>query len=330
MENQLPSINKLAQALAKAQGSFRTPEINRTAEVKKEGKLLYETHYADLQEIIDCLRKPLSENGLCFLQITRQIDKNWFLVLELIHESGETKESYLPLNVSQTSQQLGSTLTYLKRYQLSAFFGLAADFDDDGGATEGKQVDFGTKGPKADKGASPQIKPVSNPPQSAPKPSPVTAKKPNHVPASLESLSELEAAFKARGLTDEDLTHLVRVGFGWQSAQLPQFLVDRMIEIVRTQAINSEKVREIASEMQSERQGKTTPQAKPDPADFIMPLGKEGVKGQPLNKLNESTLKDILSWAKGELEKTPPVKNMSEVFEIRANVAAHLASFGIS
>ncbi len=60
-----------------------------------------------------------------------------------MHESGESIETLLPLNVNQTNQQLGATLTYLKRYQLGAFFGLAADFDDDGNATEGNQVEFG-------------------------------------------------------------------------------------------------------------------------------------------------------------------------------------------
>ncbi len=137
----------LFQAFARAQGKFRTPNLNRTARVEKEGRLLYESHYADIQEIIDCIRVPLMENGLSFFQLAELQDKSWYLVLELAHESGEVKRSSLPLNVNQTNQQLGGTLTYLKRYQLSAFFGLAADFDDDGNATEGNQVSF-SDGPK--------------------------------------------------------------------------------------------------------------------------------------------------------------------------------------
>lgn len=136
------SQSELAKAFAKAQGQFRTPQLNRTAKVLKEGRLLYETHYADLQECIDCVKKPLSDNGLSFTQTTQLVGTQWMLVLDLIHESGESRQSFLPLNVQQTNQQLGGTMTYLKRYQLSAFFGLAADFDDDGNATESNDVEF--------------------------------------------------------------------------------------------------------------------------------------------------------------------------------------------
>lgn len=142
LEEKKRELNYLMEALSKAQGKFRTPNLNRTAEVKKEGKLLYKTDYADLQECIDCIRGPLSENGLSFIQSTELMGNNWVLVLELMHSSGESKKTYLPLNVNQTNQQLGGTLTYLKRYQLSAFFGLAADFDDDGNATTDNEVRF--------------------------------------------------------------------------------------------------------------------------------------------------------------------------------------------
>lgn len=132
-------ISKLAAAYAKAQGQFRTPSLNRTAVIKNAaGQFLYETHYADIQECIDCIKKPLAENGLSFTQTTRPMGGQWFLILEMMHESGEYKQTLLPIDVNKPPQQLGGQLTYLKRYQISAFFGLAADFDDDGNAAEGK------------------------------------------------------------------------------------------------------------------------------------------------------------------------------------------------
>jgi len=134
-----PSISQLAAAYAKAQGQFRTPSLNRTAVIKNAaGQFLYETHYADIQECIDCIKKPLSDNGLSFTQTTQPLGGQWFLILELLHASGESKRTLLPLDVNKPPQQLGGLLTYLKRYQISAFFGLAADFDDDGNAAEGK------------------------------------------------------------------------------------------------------------------------------------------------------------------------------------------------
>lgn len=132
------AISQLATAYAKAQGLFRTPTLNRTAVIKNAaGQFLYETHYADIQECIDCIKKPLSDNGLSFTQTTQPIGQNWFLILELLHASGEAKRTLLPIDVNKPPQQLGGLLTYLKRYQISAFFGLAADFDDDGNAAEG-------------------------------------------------------------------------------------------------------------------------------------------------------------------------------------------------
>lgn len=147
-------VSKLAEAFAKAQGQFRTPTLNRTAKIKNaQGTLLYETHYADLQECIDCIKKPLSDNGLSFVQAVEFVvhpKEMWVLKLILRHGSGELMHSILPLNVAATPQQLGGSLTYFKRYQLSAFFGLAADFDDDGNAAEGKgnKVEGSPKDPK--------------------------------------------------------------------------------------------------------------------------------------------------------------------------------------
>lgn len=132
------SISQLATAYAKAQGQFRTPTLNRTAVIRNAaGQFLYETHYADIQECIDCIKKPLADNGLSFVQTTQPINGGWFLVLELLHASGESKKTLLPIDVNKPPQQLGGLLTYLKRYQISAFFGLAADFDDDGNAAGG-------------------------------------------------------------------------------------------------------------------------------------------------------------------------------------------------
>ena len=56
--------DKISAALAKAQGKFKQPELNRKAEIKKDGKLLYETQYADLNQCIECVRESLSENEL--------------------------------------------------------------------------------------------------------------------------------------------------------------------------------------------------------------------------------------------------------------------------
>lgn len=134
-----PPTGKIALALAKAQGAFKQPTLNRSAEIKKEGKLLYTTQYADLNECIESVREALSKNELAFTQTIQTRDNRMLLILTLWHSSGESLESIMPLSINNlTSQQIGSQMTYLKRYQFSAFFGLAADFDDDGNAEIGQ------------------------------------------------------------------------------------------------------------------------------------------------------------------------------------------------
>lgn len=144
----MPAVTaELNKAFAKAQAEFIQPEKNKVVEVKKDGKVLYSTKYADLKNVIESFRPFLCKNGLSFNQKTVFIDGHWHLCLVLRHESGEIDESFMPINLNQMPQQVGSTLTYLKRYQAAAYFGIAADDDDDGNAAHGNQADVKDKDP---------------------------------------------------------------------------------------------------------------------------------------------------------------------------------------
>jgi hypothetical protein len=50
----------------------------------------------------------------------------------LTHSSGQWISSELPLQVFEKVQQLGSEITYLRRYTLSSLLGIVTDDDDDG------------------------------------------------------------------------------------------------------------------------------------------------------------------------------------------------------
>lgn len=94
--------------------------------------------YADLAAIIEAVRKPLTNNGLSFVQLTEGSDTGVTVTTRLLHVSGESVSSSLWLPVAQkTPQAYGSALTYAKRYSLSALVGIAADVDDDGNAASG-------------------------------------------------------------------------------------------------------------------------------------------------------------------------------------------------
>jgi hypothetical protein len=56
------------------------------------------------------------------------------VVTVILHSSGEYIESepIFATPVKQDAQATGSVITYLKRYSLSAMFGITSDEDDDG------------------------------------------------------------------------------------------------------------------------------------------------------------------------------------------------------
>ncbi|USS93973.1 ERF family protein (plasmid) [Fructilactobacillus ixorae] len=100
--------------------------------------------YADLNEIIESLKVPLDSVGLFYRQVpVTEYDENGHLMvgIQTIIFDGEDSEDMgvfkLPPK-STNPQDVGSLLTYLRRYTLSAIFGIAADADDDGNLASGR------------------------------------------------------------------------------------------------------------------------------------------------------------------------------------------------
>ncbi|HHW13454.1 MAG TPA: hypothetical protein GXX28_00800 [Firmicutes bacterium] len=122
---------KLAEALAKAQAEFVTPKKTKTAQVRSE-KGSYSYNYADLADVFEAIRKPLATNGLSVSQRIGLFDGVFALETRLMHSSGEYLASYWPLPQLSKPQEMGSVLTYYRRYALSAIVGIAAEEDDDG------------------------------------------------------------------------------------------------------------------------------------------------------------------------------------------------------
>lgn len=123
--------SKLAAALAKAQGAMSTAKKDST-------NPHFKARYADLASVWDACRKPLSDNGLSVAQPMAILDGVLGVRTILMHESGETLEGFAPLLLKDgaTPQQVGSAVTYMRRYSLSAMVGIAPDDDDDGNAAE--------------------------------------------------------------------------------------------------------------------------------------------------------------------------------------------------
>ncbi len=128
---QSDQIDLLAAALVKAQAAMKPAVLNKK-------NPFYGSRYADLASVIEAFRKPLTDNGLSFTQTTHYgaPDVGLYLVTTLLHTSGQWLRAEYPLPANATPQQMGSALTYARRYSLSAITGTAADEDDDGDKAE--------------------------------------------------------------------------------------------------------------------------------------------------------------------------------------------------
>lgn len=136
------SIKELATALSKAQSKFTNIFKSNTAKIITKSGASYSYAYADLAELLDMVREPLSANGLSILQFADTVDSKIMITTLLLHNSGEFIENELKLPVVETGnnaiQAIGSSITYGRRYELSSILGIASDKDDDANAVPSK------------------------------------------------------------------------------------------------------------------------------------------------------------------------------------------------
>lgn len=127
--SELPT--ELAAALVAFQAAAPTINKGRTADM---GQYTYK--YADLSDIWDAIREPLKANGLAVTQSLTGGSSGFMGVKTTVwHRSGQTFADTVEMDISKrTPQQVGSQVTYFKRYALSALLGLATEEDDDGAA----------------------------------------------------------------------------------------------------------------------------------------------------------------------------------------------------
>jgi hypothetical protein len=126
------NIADLAASLAKAQGAME-------AAIKDSVNPHFRSKYADLASIWEAVRRPLSDNGIAVVQLVSSPAADVVTVTTMLaHASGQWMRSSLSLTaVGSTPQNLGSAITYGKRYGLAAMVGIAPDDDDDGNRASG-------------------------------------------------------------------------------------------------------------------------------------------------------------------------------------------------
>lgn len=123
-------IKQLIQALFAAQPEIKSPIKNKHVQ---QGTKSYS--YADLPALLE-LKPILHKHGLMLIQTMRVENGMNILMTSLVHTSGEhiESETYLPNDL--TPQQLGSCVTYYRRYQISAILSVASEDDLDGDVSD--------------------------------------------------------------------------------------------------------------------------------------------------------------------------------------------------
>lgn len=130
------SIKNLSEALAKFQQNVKQP-------LKDADNPFFKSKYVPLENVVESITKEAPKHGLSFVQWALNDENGRVGVATMImHESGEFIE-FDPVFMNaekNTPQGAGSLITYLKRYSLSAVFGITSDQDDDGNESSGNKV----------------------------------------------------------------------------------------------------------------------------------------------------------------------------------------------
>lgn len=124
-------INELAAALAKAQGEMDGAK-------KDAANPFFKSKYADLASVRDACIPALSKHGIAVFQSPSAEGAIVSVVTLLAHSSGQWVRGVASCTAKDDSpQSVGSATTYLRRYSLQSFAGVAPE-DDDAEAAQGR------------------------------------------------------------------------------------------------------------------------------------------------------------------------------------------------
>ena len=130
-------ISKLAEALAKASDDFGEIQKDATVDIDTKGGGSFTFRYATLAAIYKAVRPALAANGLSVVHVVDGAT----LVTMLLHVSGESISSSIPIGQPSEWKQYGGALTYAKRYAVGGLLAVAADDDTDAKMLDGHGPD---------------------------------------------------------------------------------------------------------------------------------------------------------------------------------------------
>ncbi|SCL32177.1 ERF superfamily protein [Micromonospora nigra] len=202
----------LSEALAAFQVDPPVLTKNRDGQVGNQ-----RTKYADLVQVNKQVLARLNELGIIYTTAPTLLDDNRFVLqYELLHvPSGEKMGGRYPLKLSENPQQMGSAISYARRYVLLALTGVAAeDEDDDGQAASGRRYAQRAQQPRQQAGPG-EGRPAAQRAQRSSRPGPAL---PGEQAPAAGGISEaqsrkLHACLREAGITtrDEGLLYIAEV-----------------------------------------------------------------------------------------------------------------------
>jgi hypothetical protein len=117
----------LSEALAKSLQIITNP-------LKDTSNTFFKSKYATLDTGLVVIRDALSKNGISFTQTTRMDGDVLFLDTRIMHGDEWIEGEYPVAKFPSKPQEIGSAITYARRYSLFAICGVTGEDDDDGNA----------------------------------------------------------------------------------------------------------------------------------------------------------------------------------------------------
>ena len=157
------AAESLAAALALVQSKLPPIGKSKTATVATKSGGSYSYDYADLAQVSQVIVPMLGAAGLAWItKPTLLPDGKLALAYRLLHTSGESEEGLYPLPSTGSPQEIGSAITYARRYTLCSVTGVAPEQDDDDGAAASRQGKAG-RGRTAQREQPPAAPPAEPP-----------------------------------------------------------------------------------------------------------------------------------------------------------------------
>lgn len=161
------TIGELTKGLAKFHSQLKQPKLNSE-------NPFFHKNYLDLTGLQSAVDEAMKGTGLSYIQLVAGSNGQPTVRTVILHESGEFISSdTLQLRPDKTNPQgQGSAITYAKRYQLGAMFGISGEADDDGEAATNHQAQSRTYQYRQPAPRQQRRQAASQPRQQTPQPSP--------------------------------------------------------------------------------------------------------------------------------------------------------------